>query len=148
MVVRVVCSSSTSAIAIFLPRTLCFWPVALRYSVHTSFVSCELYAVGQSSELLPSRFELGASRHTTYHDLATLPSEGNQRAQPRARSSAASARPPIAENQVGKEASLTEPATGQRPTQAQSGVQEEGSGYLSTESDSDTGTNKKTQVCC
>ena len=119
-------------------------PVFLLFNGHSNALSRRVYALGRGREVLRSQFEQGASSHTTYRDLATLPSEASQRAQPRASTSAAPPRAPIA--QAGKQASRTEHAIGQRATQAQPSVQEEGSGYLSTESDSDTGTNKKIQV--
>ena len=120
--------------------------VAFAFQQSLKFSQPRLHAVGRGSEILHSRFEKGVSNYTTY-DLATLPSETSQGAQPRASTSAAPPRPPTVESQEGKQASRTAPATGPRTTQAQPSVQEEGSGYLSTESDSDTGTNKKTQVC-
>ena len=130
-----------------VPRAPLFVTCASACQRSLSSLSRRVYAVGRVSEVLQSQFEQGASRPTTYHDqLATLPSEVSLRAQPRASPSAAP-RPPTAETQAGKLASQTQPAIGQRATQAQPSTQEEGSGYLSTESDSDTGTNKKTQVC-
>ena len=127
------------------PAHPCSLRVLLLFNGHSTCLSPGFYAVGRGSENLPFRFEKGASKLTTCHDLATLPSEASQRAQPRASTSAAL--PPLtAETQANKQAARTEPATGQRATQAQPSVQEEGSGYMSTESDSDTGTNKKTQV--
>ena len=121
-------------------RCQCFcvqWPEWFRLWVHT---------VGRGSEVLQSHFEYEASRHTTYHDLAILRPEASQSTQPRASSSAAPPRPPpTAETQAGKQTRV-QLATGLPATQAQS-VQEEGSGYMSTESDSDTGTKRRTQVC-
>ena len=145
-VARVVCSSSTIAIATF-SRALLFVACGFAFQWSLKLLSRPVYAVGRGSESLQSHIEQGAARHTTYRDLATLPSEASQTAQPRASTSAAPPRAPTAETQAGKQASRTEPARRQRDTQAQPSVQEEGSGYLSTESDSDTGTNKKTQVC-
>lgn len=57
-------------------------------------------------------------------------------------------RPPLpAEVQAGKQTSREQPNSGLPAAQAQP-IQEEASGYASTESDSDTGTNDRVQVGC
>lgn len=107
--------------------------------------SLRVHAAGRNSKVLLSQFEQGA---TTSHDRATSPPEASQSTQHRASTSGAPSRcPSTAETHESEQTSRTQPATGLPATQAQP-VQAEGSGYMSTESDSDTGTNKRTQVIC
>ena len=98
----------------------------------------------------PPQVSQGPSRYTSNHDLPNSRSEArsaNQSTQLRAHGSAAMSRPPLpAEAQASRQTSREQPV-GRLPDPQAQPMQEAGSGYASTESDSDTGTNERAQVC-
>ncbi|KAL3132495.1 hypothetical protein ABBQ32_009041 [Trebouxia sp. C0010 RCD-2024] len=100
---------------------------------------------GRSSKFPLSQFEQGA---TSSQDQAISPPGARQGTQPHASSSGAPSRPlSTAETREGQQISRAQSAIGSSAivaTQAQP-LQTEGSGYMSTESDTDSGTTKQTQ---
>ena len=108
-------------------------------------------AAERGSSASPSPLSEGRSRYTSNHDLANSRSNAkstSQSTQLRAASSATAAKPPLpTEFQACRQTSRDQPPT-RLPAQQAQPLQEEGSGYMDTESDSDTGATDKAQVMC
>lgn len=101
----------------------------------------------RGSRGVPVQMQAGQSRYVSQHEVAIpcpAPKPDRHPSQWRAPAAAASKAQHMPEPQPGRQVAREQPFT--RPTQQS--VQDEGSGYMSTESDSDTGTNDKAQVCC